>query len=132
MSQRIALVLEDNQECRTLLTELLAEKQLQVKAFSGPDSYLVTRLDKECQLSCPFDGFTMTDNDLPGMSGLEFLEKLEAGGCKLPVDRKAIISGNWSAEERMRVRLLGCRVFSKPHKIAEIYQWGDKGPAEKV
>ncbi len=125
MAPGIALVLEDNTGCRSLLTEILTEMQLQVKAFSDPVTYLNTRFEGDCASSCPCVGFILTDNDMPGMSGLEFLEKLANDGCKLPDERKAILSGNWSDETLARAQQLGCRVFFKPYSVAEICAWID-------
>jgi CheY-like chemotaxis protein len=125
MYPRIALVLEDNQECRSLLTEILNDKHLQVRAYSDPGNYLTTRFEGSCQQACPCLGFIMTDNHMPGLSGLEFLENLEISGCKMPKERKAIFSGDWTPEERGRAGLLGCRVFNKPYDVTEIWAWID-------
>lgn len=123
MLPKIALVLEDNSDCLSLLTDLLTGMELKVRAFPDPVAYLETRLKGDCTSQCPCVGFILTDNNMPGMSGLEFLEKLEKDGCKLPNDRKAIISGNWTEEMMERAKKLGCRVFHKPFPITEIYAW---------
>jgi CheY-like chemotaxis protein len=132
MFPHIALVLEDNLECRFLLTEILKDRHLQVQAYSDPGNYLTTRDKRACQEGCPCLGFIMTDNHMPGMSGLEFLEILETEGCKMPRERKAIISGDWTPPERERARVLGCQVFSKPYNIAEIYAWLETYSEEDV
>jgi len=123
MEPAIALVLEDDTDCRALLSDILTDMQLQVKAFSDPVAYLATRTEGDCTGNCPCVGFILTDNDMPGMSGLEFLEKLKADGCALPNERKAIISGHWTQEGMERAEQLGCRIFYKPFQIADICAW---------
>lgn len=123
MLPKIALVLEDDSDCLSLLTAILTKNNLKVRAFSDPVTYLNTRLEDDCLNQCPCVGFILTDNNMPGMSGLDFLEKLERDDCRLPNNRKAIISAYWTEEMRERAQKLGCRVFHKPFSIAEIYAW---------
>jgi CheY-like chemotaxis protein len=70
--------------------------------------------------------FLLTDNQMPGMTGLEFVERQTNGGCKGIISNKAVISGSWNEEELAKAKRLGCRVFSKPFSLDEISAWLDE------
>ncbi len=126
MKTRFALVLEDDSTCRTLLAEVLAERNIGTIAHADPTSYLATHRPEDCLTRCPCLDFILTDNQMPNMSGLDFLEQRKEAGCKFHSDRVALISGNLSNEDILRAQRLGCRVFNKPVAIDEIYRWLDE------
>lgn len=121
MSKKVALLFEDNPLCRDLMTEILMEKDFKVTAYAGSDSYVAQQ--KDCNNCCT--DTLITDNQMPGMSGLELIQWMNDRGCRLPNHRKAIISGSWSSEHYDQARQLGCKIFQKPASIDEIHQWLD-------
>src|SRR6056297_23227 len=125
MPPKVALLFEDNPFCRDLMTEILTEKDFEVTAFADPTSYVAdkTRCDN-CGADACADTL-ITDNQMPGMSGLELIQWITNRGCKLADNPKAIISGNLSSEEHEEAQQLGCKIFQKPTSIHEIYQWLD-------
>jgi CheY-like chemotaxis protein len=54
---------------------------------------LLSRADS-CPVDAPCTDFLLTDLMMPGMTGIEFLKKVKRMQCKIPEERKAIISGN--------------------------------------
>ena len=124
MRQKTALLFEDNETCQTLMIEILTAKQFLVVAFSDPISFL-DQQEKDCchMVSEPCFDILLTDNHMPGMTGLEFLEQLKGFGCKLRDHNKAITSGNWSEADLSRAKQLGCKIFYKPTSVDEIFYW---------
>ena len=63
---------------------------------------------------------------MPRMTGLEFVENQTKRGCQGCISNKAIISANWTKEEKAKAKNLGCKVFNKPFQIDELTQWLDE------
>jgi len=60
---------------------------------------------------------------MPGMTGLEFIERLVQRGCRGSTSNMLIISGNTSAIDMAKVREFGCSVMQKPVSFAELEEW---------
>ncbi len=65
----------------------------------------------------------ITDNKMPKMTGLEFLQQQALRGCKGIMRHKAVMSGSWSSEEFELAKSLGCRIFYKPMNVREVMDW---------
>lgn len=61
--------------------------------------------------------------NLPLVSGINFIEKRIRGGCKGAVQNMALICSPWSATDRQRARDLGCRWFETPLDLKELGDW---------
>ena len=121
------LVIEDNQVVRSLLGRLLRKRGYGVTLSSSPilcDAYV----SHEC--GCPRDSrcadLIISDLHLPGMTGLEFIKNQIRNRCKVPVQNMALISGDWSSAELSYALRLGCQVFWKPCRLADIHRWLDE------
>ncbi len=119
---RTALILDDDVVCRTLLAEIVRAKNILVSSFTDPGSYFATQPVQGEPV--PYD-YILTDNQMPGMTGIEFLRKLADLGWAPPKDRVAIISGSWTDDDLQKARELGCRIFSKPYQVRQLHQWLD-------
>ena len=97
-----------------LIREILAEKQFKVKPYADPSLILPRCEGASCRMDSPCVDVILTDNQMPTLTGLEFLESLKEIGCKLPDHHKAIISGNWSRVQLDQADRLSCMVFHKP------------------
>ncbi len=124
MRQQTALVLDDNNICRLLLVEIMKERNLKVSAYADPVSYLEDHRDIQEGQPLLFD-FILTDNQMPGMTGLEFLQQLKEMGVAPPAERIGVISGNWSDRELHLASALGCQIFAKPYDISKLHEWID-------
>lgn len=126
MPSKVALLFEDNSLCRNLMTEILIEKDFAVTAFADPVNYVANKND--C-CNCG-DGYCadalITDNQMPGMTGLELIRWIIDRDCRLASRPRAVISGSWSSAEYDEAKQLGCKVFQKPASIDEIHQWLDR------
>ena len=127
MRQKTALLFDDDEMCRNMLSDILAEKQFKVQAFTDPTSFL-THQEKTCchQDTHPCFDVLLTDMHMPGMTELEFLERLKGFGCKIPDHNRAIISGNWSVADLKRAEQFNCKTFHKPTPMDEIFSWLDE------
>lgn len=124
MRQKTALIFDDLLECRSLMRDVAEMAGYEVMTFSDPTIFLSQREESCCHRETdPCVDLILTDNQMPGMTGLEFLEMIKSNGCKLPDFKKGIISGTWSQEDLERSRELGCKVFSKPTPLEELYGW---------
>ena len=65
----------------------------------------------------------ITDNSMPGMTGIELLEIQHQRGCKLISKNKALMTGNEDLELRKKAAELGCHVFPKPLIIPTLISW---------
>lgn len=125
MSLKTALLFDDSPFCRDLMTEILQGKDFKVTAFADPAHYFSGEADRRRCSDAGCADVLITDNQMPGMTGLELLQQLDNKGCKLSNHRKAIISGSWTNEEYQQARQFGCKIFQKPAAIEEIHQWLD-------
>lgn len=129
MKRKTALIFDDNLECRSLMKDVAEMAGYEVMTFSDPTIFLNQREESCCHRETdPCVDLVMTDNQMPGMTGLEFLEMLKRNGCKLPDYNKCIISGAWSQDQLDVAKALGCKVFSKPASIEELQGWLNSFP----
>lgn len=122
-----AFVLDDDQEIRSLITSILDKRGYEVLSFSEP-RFCPVYLDGECP--CPknytcADVF-VSDNNMPNITGLEFVENQLRNDCKVIIRNIALMSGAWTDDELNQAQRLGCKIFSKPFTIAEIERWLDE------
>jgi CheY-like chemotaxis protein len=121
-----AIVIDDDEACRSLLAQVLRQRGYEVICLPDPTA---CPLYENSACSCPEEAvcgdFLLTDNRMPGMSGLELIARQVQGGCKGNVGNKAVLSGTWSGGELQQAQMLGCKVFDKPYQTEEIENWLD-------
>jgi len=61
----------------------------------------------------------MIDQNMPVMTGAEFIRMQSERGCKLPTRYKLIMTGSLTDEVRALAESLGCQVIQKPFSLAE-------------
>ncbi len=132
MKQKKALIFEDDELLQELLTRILTDEQFEVTAFSNPTNFIAQCKRCHHRVSDPCFDVLITDNMMPSMSGIEFLEILKDVGCKLADHRKAICSGAWSADDLNRARKCSAKVFDKPYQMDELIQWVVDCRKEKI
>ena len=123
MTPRV-IVLEDDETSRKFITLMLKQRGYEVVSAADPTICPVYATPNQ---ACPHEDacgdFLLTDNRMPNMTGLEFIEAQAQRGCKGIILNKAVMSGTWSAEELEKAQKLGCKIFTKPYRISEIIQW---------
>jgi len=119
-----AIIFEDDDTLRELLASILYEKDYEVISASSP---MGCPIYEDLTALCPHEfacgDFLITDNHMPAMTGLEFVQAQEQRGCKGVVRNKAVMSACWADNELKLANDLGCKVFKKPFSVAEIDNW---------
>ncbi|NIO04767.1 MAG: hypothetical protein GTN74_09180 [Proteobacteria bacterium] len=122
-----AFVFEDNEALRGTISSILKSRGYEVFSYSEPLA-CPAYLDRECP--CLEDyacgDIFITDNGMPKMTGLEFIENQLRHGCKAIEKNKAVMSGAWTDSEREQGQRLRCRTFEKPFKTNELLSWLDE------
>jgi CheY-like chemotaxis protein len=119
-----ALIFGENKMFLTLLTEILPNEKFEVTAFSDPISFINQHEESCChKQGGPCFDVLITDNLMPGMTGIEFIEGIKGFGCKLADQRKAIVSDNWSADDLKHAKKTGSKVFHNPVPRNKLIQW---------
>lgn len=122
MKPRI-IVIDDNDGIRQALTLLLEKYGYEVIPGAEPTICPVYSVKGSCPHEDVCGDFLLTDNQMPIMTGLEFIETQSQKGCKGVMTCKAVMSGTWSSEDLLKAEKLGCKIFFKPLRIEEIIQW---------
>lgn len=119
MSLKILLI-EDDNTIRFLLEQYLKDLGHFVYSFGNADA-----ASKFCRClkgtSCA--DIIITDNQLPGTKGLEYIEYLLKKGCYGRGQNIAIASGSWSIKEFNKALNLGCKMLQKPFHLHELRLW---------
>jgi len=125
MKTRKALVIDDDPLCRNLLADILREKNFEVSPYRTPHEFFADHPRCRAQDQACY-AVIISDNRMPGMSGIDFLHTLKAEfKCPLPVHHMALISGDWQQQDLNRATKLGCRIFDKPTPIDTLFAWLD-------
>jgi CheY-like chemotaxis protein len=127
-TKRRILLFEDNDLVRTTLRGLLAGQGYEVFSFPDPE---VCPLHKAEHCACLADeacaDAVVTDQDMPHVTGLEFIAELKQKGCK--IKHVAMLSGTPDETVRSRALALGCQAFRKPEEIPAFLEWLAKAMA---
>ena len=127
MGSKKALVIDDSSVSRMILTQILEQINYDVSSYNDPTEVIEQWNEfRDQNLKHAFD-LILTDNQMPGMTGLEFLCWMRQKDCPLPDHRKAIISGSWSDKEMQAAQSLGCQIFHKPAPVETIHSWALTG-----
>lgn len=118
------ILLEDDHQMRAMLTLFLEVRGHEVLAFDSPAA-CPAFLDDECP--CPTEhpcgDLLISDLNMPVMSGLEFIRRQSARGCKGKIRNKLLLTANISKESELQAQELGCAVMHKPFKLANLLAW---------
>jgi CheY-like chemotaxis protein len=122
------LLLEDDPSLRNLLELMLTRRGHQVISYDSP--LHCPLLDSEtnvCDRVLTCIDFLITDNQMPGMTGMELIQLQARQGCLRQGQQRAIMSGTWREQDQELARSLGFQVFRKPFNWNEFSAWLDAG-----
>ena len=120
-----AFVLDDNQQVRKAISDLLKYRGYEVHEFFDPSVCPVyLERDCPCELEHACTDIIITDIDMPNVTGIEFIENQKKRSCK--VENIAMISGAWTRDSREQAESLGCEIFYKPFDFTTFTVWLDE------
>ena len=127
------IVIEDDPAVATLLERVLRSAGHDVRTFSDPTICPVYRdHGAQCPRDKPCADVIFSDQMMPNITGLDFFLLQRERGCKALDENKAIVTAaEITPEFKTTAEGLGCQIFKKPFRVAEILQWVDEC-AERV
>ncbi len=119
------IILDDDELIRMTLSSYLTQEGCDVAAFQQPEHCPLYHSDScVCPKEEGCSDIIITDLNMPGTSGVKFIQKQLLHGCK--VKKIAVMSGDWEDPALAIARELGCMIFKKPFSILEIKKWLDE------
>jgi two-component system response regulator FixJ len=114
-AQSCLYVVDDDPGIRNYLAALATSKGLSAEAFPTAADFLA-----RCAEGAPLAGCAIVDVRLPGMNGLELLQKLNERGVRLPV---VVITGHADVPLAVQAMKAGAVTFlQKPFADDELWQ----------
>lgn len=117
-----ALVFEDNDQIRNIVIEFLERNGFEVYSFSEAGSCPLF-LEKKCP--CPSKhacvDVILADINMPGITGLEFIDNQVKKGCK--VKNIGVMSGAWNNNQIEQANKLKVHIIHKPFKMKDFVSW---------
>ena len=116
------ILLEDNDTVRKVLSKSLTYRGYEVFAFPKPTICPLQMLPEcRCTKNQSCTDVILTDLDMPGMDGLQFVKNLKKKNCKC--GHVGIMSGWLTSGDIQRAEELDCKIFQKPFKIEIFIEW---------
>lgn len=103
----IILLVEDNNETRSMFKDLLEDRGHKVSAFAAVEHVIEWKPFGQEDVSSRFDA-VITDFNMPGMNGLELLNRIDS--WKVP---KFMCSACIEEEVPLKAKALGAQFFDK-------------------
>ncbi len=127
MRKKRAIVFDDEPTILELLSTFLERRGFEVIAFSEPVICPIyyKELDS-CENVKPCADVLITDNKMPGISGIELLMRQYDRGCQMDIRNKAVISGYFSPDDIKLIDYIGFKVLNKPFTSKELSSWVDE------
>ena len=120
---RIVLI-EDDRYYREFLNGFLKSKGHEV--FMPPDLTgcpVYDQTDGACPHEKTCGDVLLINHKMPKMTGLGFVRLQLEQCCKESVHNKALMSVNWTRNEKELATRLGCTIFSKPFRLNSLLDW---------
>lgn len=108
------LIFDDDPGMRRALLRILTRRGCEVFAF--PKATPCMKCFCQGRERCV--DVILSDISMPEVRGVDFIENQRRVGCR--AKQFGLMSGDWSAADRERAELLGCRLFEKPINLLEL------------
>jgi DNA-binding response OmpR family regulator len=123
MRKRRVILFDDDRFVLEMLKDLFEMRGYEVIASLVPVLCPVYDGQKGCDTLPPCGDILITDYNMPGMSGLDLIREQGQRGCRMPIQNKAIISGDLAPHVLSAVAATGCDRFHKPFAFGELEKW---------
>jgi CheY-like chemotaxis protein len=118
------LVFDDSVTMLNLLKHYFSSRGYEFFSFAAPATCPIYEANEDsCAHLNPCADVVLTDYHMPGINGVELLERQDKRGCKVNIRNKAIMSGNMTSGEVARTHGLGCALFKKPFTLSKLSSW---------
>lgn len=119
-------VFEDDPTNLRLFTAIMTSRGYEVHAY---DRAVVCPVYKAEAVACgrkkPCADIILTDNQMPGLTGIEMLLEQALRGCRVDTRNIAVVSADLDGPQRKTIAGLGCVVFNKPFRLQDLVAWLD-------
>lgn len=116
--RRIVVVADDDEEMRTILASALRRRNYEVLLADSGDQVLARLRELADDGNAGVVDLVITDERMPGLSGLEVLQRLRAQGLGIPV---ILVSSFMDEGVRgTALRLGAAAVFAKPFNLLDL------------
>lgn len=112
-------VIEDNDTIRNMLEQYLEGQGHEVYTAPDPTKCYLTK-DHHCEDGHICADLLLVDNQMPNMTGLEFLKNQLKNNCQLPAKNRVLMSANPHLISSEEVERLGIRFLVKPFGLAAL------------
>jgi len=116
------LIVEDEESIRDSLQWFLEDLGHEVIATSVPDQCDVYQ-GQPCTREKSCTDALIIDQHLPGILGLDFVEKLKERGCKGIITNMLLVSGDATSVDMDKANTLGLSVVQKPMTFDFLEDW---------
>jgi DNA-binding NtrC family response regulator len=118
------MIFDDEESILSLFSDFFPPSGYEVLTFREPVVCPVyDHRPDSCPALSPCADAVITDYRMPGMNGLELLEKQVRMGCAVPVRNKAVMSGHCGETLQNEIGGRGYLFFQKPVRFSTIRQW---------
>lgn len=118
------ILLEDEKAISELLRKIIQGFGHEVLAFSDPTACPFCKNHRsECLQEYPCADVILSDNIMPNLKGIDYLNLLRTRNCKILPENQALMSAAISAEHQKDINALGCQFFQKPFMIHRLQKW---------
>jgi len=117
-----AVIFDDEDAIRSLLWRFFDNREYEVFTFPYPDLCpLHVRSECPCPVGTSCSDIIISDVNMHGRNGIDFVEELMTKGCKHR--HFALMSGAFTDADRARATHLGCTLFTKPLDMDALRVW---------
>ncbi len=118
------ILFEDNALVLNALETFFRLRGYEVLSYTEPAVCpLYERCTDRCDTLSPCTDIVISDLRMPGMTGIELLQRQSERGCKVDVRNKAIMSAYLSKKYEEIIRDLGFAFFHKAYILRELPDW---------
>lgn len=119
-------IFEDDPTNLRLFTAIMTSRNYEVHAYDRAVVCPVYKSEaRECGRLRPCADIIITDNQMPGMTGIEMLLEQARRGCRVDTRNIAVVSADLDQQQRKIAEGLGFVVFNKPFRLQDLVAWLD-------